>query len=40
MNIHFIEMLIEASDADGVYTMLRDEGWDDLADWVAETYFS
>lgn len=32
-------MLIEANDADGVYSMLLDMGEDELAEWVEETYF-
>ena len=33
-------MLIAVSDADGVYTLLQDQGYDELAEWLAETYFS
>ena len=32
-------MLIEMSDADGVYTMMRDMGEDDMADWIEEKLF-
>ena len=39
MNIEMIKMLIEMSDADGVYTMMRDMGEDDMADWIEENYF-
>jgi hypothetical protein len=40
MTKEYVEMLITVSDPDGVYTLLQDEGYDELADWVAETYFS
>ena len=39
MDIEMIKMLIEMSDADGVYTMMRDMGEDDMADWIEENYF-
>lgn len=39
MNKEMVKMLIEASDADGVYTMLLDMGEDELAEWVEENYF-
>lgn len=40
MTKEYVQILISVSDADGVYTLLQDEGYDELADWVAETYFS
>lgn len=39
MDTEMIKMLIEMSDADGVYTMMRDMGEDDMADWIEENYF-
>ena len=39
MDTEMIKMLIEMSDADGVYTMMRDMGEDDMADWIEEKYF-
>ena len=39
MDTEMIKMLIEMSDADGVYTMMRDIGEDDMADWIEENYF-
>jgi len=40
MTREYVEMLIAVSDADGVYTLLQDQGYDELAEWLAETYFS
>lgn len=40
MTREYVQMLIAVSDADGVYTLLQDEGYDELAEWLAETYFS
>ena len=34
-----IELLIQVSDADGVYTMLLDYGYDEEAQWVEDNYF-
>ena len=39
MDTEMIKMLIEMSDADGVYTMMRDMGEDDMTDWIEENYF-
>ena len=40
MNKSEIKMLIDVSDPDGVWSMLKDMGYDDEADWVEENYFS
>ncbi len=40
MTREYVQMLIAVSDADGVYTLLQDQGYDELAEWLAETYFS
>ncbi len=34
-----VKMLIEMSDADGVYTMMLDMGEDEMAEWIEENYF-
>lgn len=34
-----VVLMIQMSDPDFVYTMLRDMGQDKLADWVANKYF-
>jgi len=39
MDTEMIKMLIAVSEADGVYTMMRDMGEDDMADWIEENYF-
>jgi len=39
MDTEMIKMLIAVSDEDGVYTMMRDMGEDDMADWIEENYF-
>jgi len=39
MDTEMIKMLIDMSDADGVYTMMRDMGEDNMADWIEENYF-
>jgi len=33
-----IKALIELSDADGVYSMMRDMGENDMADWIEENF--
>ena len=40
MDKEMIKMLIDMSDADGVYSMMRDMGEDEMADWIEEKYFS
>jgi hypothetical protein len=40
MNEEMIKMLIAVSDADGVYTMMRDMGEDEMADWIQEKKLS
>lgn len=40
MDTEMVKMLIEMSDADGVYSMMRDMGEDEMADWIEEKYFS
>ena len=39
MNEEMIKMLIDVSDADGVYSMMRDMGEDEMTDWIQENYF-
>lgn len=39
MDKEMVKMLIDVSDADGVYSMLLDMGEDELAEWVEEKYF-
>jgi hypothetical protein len=39
MDIEMVKMLIEMSDADGVYTMMLDMGEDEMAEWIEENYF-
>jgi len=40
MDTEMVKMLIEMSDADGVCSMMRDMGEDEMADWIEENYFS